>query len=155
MCIVVDPPSFIPIFRSGDPNHSEFKSVLDWVTEGPAKFVLGGSQYQSELRAIRSVLPILLELEKKGKVVRIGTAEVDAEVTLVRALETSTDFDDPHLVAIVRLTGCKLVCLRDPRAHRYLRSSRFYARASARPKLYTRSRNGRLLCSENLAPCCR
>ena len=155
MCIVVDPPSFIPMFKATDPCHADFKPILEWVTGGPAKFVFGGSQYQAELFAVRSVLPLLLEMEKRGKIVRASSAEVDAEVLVVRDLEPSADFDDPHLVAIVRLTGCRLVCLRDARAHRFVRSSSLYARPNARPKLYTRAAHHRLLCQDNLAPCCR
>jgi len=155
MCIVVDPPAFIPMFKQTDPEHSDFAAVRDWVISGPGKFVLGGAKYKGELFAVRSVLHFLTELERRGKVVRRNDAEVDADEAAVKVIEPAADFDDPHLVALIRLTGCRLICVRDPRAHRFLRATKFYATTKDRPKLYTRPKNGSLLCSQNLALCCK
>ena len=155
MCIVADPPTFISMFKSTDPGHADFVAVRDWVIGGPGKFVMGGAKYKSELRAVSSVLPFLAELERKGKIIRRTDAEVDADEVAVKAIEPANDFDDPHLVALIRLTGCKLICIRDTRAHKFLRSVRFYQSPKHRPSLYTRPKNGGLLRVENLAPCCR
>lgn len=155
MCIVVDPPTFVPMFKPTDPEHAVFSPVRDWVVGGPGKFVMGGAKYKTELMAVRSVLPFLAELERKGKIVRRLDKEVDDDETVVKAIEPAKDFDDPHLVALVRLTGCRLICIRDPRSHRFLRASAFYRSKKDRPRLYTRPKNNTLLCNQNLAPCCR
>jgi hypothetical protein len=155
MCIVVDPPTFIPMFKATDPDHADFAPVRDWVIGGPGKFVMGGAKYTSELTAVRSVLGLLTELERKSKIVRKRNEDVDADEIKVRTIEPAKDFDDPHLVALVRLTGCRLICIRDARSHRFLRASVFYRSKKDRPKLYTRSKNNLLLSAHNLAPCCR
>ncbi len=155
MCIVADPPTFVPMFKSSDPNHADFVAVRNWVVSGPGKFVMGGAKYKSELMAVKSVLPFLAELERKGKIIRKRDADVDADEISVKAIEPANDFDDPHLVALIRLTGCRLICIRDLRAHKFLRSGRFYRSTKDRPRLYTRPKNGALLCAQNLAPCCR
>lgn len=155
MCIVPDAPILIPMLKPSDPAHEEFAPVLLWVRNGRGKFVVGGSKWKQELRAVRSILQPLQELERRGKIVFTPDAEVDAEVQVVKDLEPRADFDDPHLVALVRLTGCRLVCLRDPRAHRFLRDTRLYDRSTERPSLYTGMRNSRLLRDQNIAPCCR
>lgn len=155
MCVVADPPTLVPMFKSSDPDHSAFSAVKDWVTNGPGKFVMGGAKYRAELNAVRSVIPFLTELEKRGKIVRRSDVEVDAEELVVKTIEPTKDFDDPHLVALVRLTGCKLICIRDPRSHRFLRATQLYRSTKERPRLYTRAKNAGLLCNNNLAPCCK
>lgn len=155
MCIIVDPPLFVPMFKPSNPDHLTYKSVLDWVHLGPGKFVIGGSQYKKELRAVATVLPILAEYERRGKVVRRSDGLVDAEVAQVQLIEPNPDFDDPHLVALVRVSGCKLICVNDPRSHRYLRRHDFYVSSKKRLSLYTNKKNERLLTKNKIAPCCR
>ena len=155
MCIVADPPTFVPIFKSSDPDHVEFAPVRAWVLDGPGKFVLGGTKYKAELQAVSSILPFLAELEKRGKIVRTSDQKVEMEEAMVKKIEPTKDFDDPHLVALVRLTGCRLICIRDTRAHRFLTAEVFYRSTKDRPRLYTRLKNQSLLCSNNVAPCCR
>jgi hypothetical protein len=155
MCLVADPPTLVPIFKQADPDHAAFSPVKSWVISGPGKFVIGGSKYRAELNAVRSILPFLTELEKRGKIVRKSDAEVDAEERKVKLIEPSSDFDDPHLVALIRLTGCKLICVRDTRSHKFLRATRLYRVAKERPHLYTRAKNANLLCNNNLSPCCK
>ena len=155
MCVVADPPTMIPMFKVTDPEHIEFAPVRDWVLNGKGKFIIGGSKYKTELLAITSILPILKELERRGKIVRRADDEVDAEVAAVKLIEPTNDFDDPHLVALIRLTGCKLICVRDPRSHRFLRSVKLYHTSSDRPKLYTKAKNITLLCQANIKACCR
>lgn len=153
MCIVVDAPVLVPIFKASDPEHGRFLPVHDWVRSGAGKLVLGGSKYKEELASVSSVLPVLMELERRGRVVRVSDALVDREMMIVTGLESSKDFDDPHLIAIVRVTGCRLVCLRDNRAHRFLVKVKLYG-GRARPRLFTNRKHKHLLCPANIAACC-
>lgn len=154
MCIVVDPPVFIPLFKSRDPENRKFAPVLNWLSRGPGKLVLGGTTYEKELRQVSTILGFLAELERSGKIVRVPQGAVDLEQRMVRAIEPRPEFDDAHLVALVRASGCKLVCTRDKRAGPFIRSARFY-RAGMRPKIYTSLRHRKLLCSRNIAGCCQ
>lgn len=154
MCIIADPPILVPMFKEDDPEHHKFLPVKTWVLEGPGKFVMGGTQYKTELMKVSKILVFIKELEKRGKIVRKKDEDVDKDVKILKIKEPSKNFDDPHLVALARLSGCKLICLRDPRAHRYLRKPHFYNAAKDRPKLYTRIKNSDLLCKNNIAPCC-
>lgn len=155
MSIVVDPPTFIPMFKASDPEHSAFSPVRDWVTKGPGKFVMGGTKYNRELQSVKSILNLLNELGKKGKIIRRSNTEVDADELRVKAIEPANDFDDPHIVALIRVSGCKLVCIRDRRSHRFLRASYLYDSPRDRPKLYTRAQNVGLLCIFNIPVCLR
>lgn len=155
MCIIIDPPLFVPMFKTTDPNHGVYQPVRDWVDSGSGKFVVGGTQYAAEVQKVCSVLMHLVEYERRGKIIRRDRTLVDAEVALVKQIEPSTDFDDPHLVALVRECGCKLICVNDPRSHRYLRATMFYKSPKDRPKLYTRVKNANLLCQTNIPTCFR
>lgn len=155
MCIVADPPTFIPMFKVDDPEHEIFSPVKKWITDGPGKFIIGGTTYKKELSKLSSALRFLTELEKKNKIIRKSDADVDNEEKNVKSIEPAKDFDDPHLVALIRLSGCKVICLRDARAHRFLQKSSLYASAPDRPKLYTAKSHQKLLCKQNIAPCCR
>lgn len=156
MCIIADPPTFIPMFKDSDPEHATFVAVREWVTKGPGKFVMGGTKYNSELAKISSVIPALLELERKGRIVRAKRMDVDDHEVAVRKIEPSQDFDDPHLVALVRATGCQLICVRDRRSHKFLVDKKFYRTSGlSRPSLYTRANHKKLLLKSSPAPCCR
>lgn len=154
MCVVADPPTLIPMFKQSDPEHMEFVHVRDWIVTGPGKFVVGGSKYKIELLAVGSILPFLAELERRGKIVRYRDVDIDAEEVAVKLIEPSGDFDDHHLVALIRFSGCKLICIRDMRSHRFLRSTLLYSTSTARPNLYTRAKNKTLLNQNYIAHCC-
>jgi len=155
MCIVVDPPALIPTFKTSDPKHPLFLPLKNWLDTPHGKLIYGGALYRTELSKLGSIFGVLAELQRKGKIVIIPDQLVDAEVEKVKGIEPRADFDDPHLVAIVRTSGCKLICLIDPRAHRYLRDSKFYESSKDRPKLYTRPKNASLFCKENIGRCCK
>lgn len=155
MCIIVDPPLFIPMFKSDNPEHAKYLPVKLWVDKGQGKFVFGGDKYLEELHAIKSILTILAEYERRGLVKRISKETVNTEMSEAKRIEPRPDFDDPHLVALVRATGCKLICVNDPRSHKYLRAGKFYSSLKLRPSLYTRAKNANLLCPANIAACCK
>ena len=155
MCIVVDPPLFIPMFKSDDPRHAIYTPVLQWIDKGNGKFVIGGTMYKKELQGVRSIINLLVEYERKGKVANFNDKTVDANVEAVKKIEPSKDFDDPHLVALILTSGCRLICVFDPRSRKFLRDSRFYKKTKDRPKLYTREKNKALLSDKNIFACCK
>lgn len=111
--------------------------------------------YLKELQGVSSVLSLLAELSRQRKIVRIDSVEVDREVSSVKAIISSKGFDDPHLVALVRITKCKLVCLRDRKAHKYILDKKLYSSPIDVPKLYSRSSHTGLLKTKNISKCCR
>lgn len=155
MCIVVDPPLFISIFKSSDPDYSNFSGLRNWIENGPGKFVLGGSLYRKELLNVWSVLSLLSNFERSGKTVSIDDSNVDKEVKAVKQLNKSKDFDDPHLAALVRASLCKIIATRDKRSHKHLTDSTLYKKPCSKPKIYSGNRNNKILCKKNVASCCK
>lgn len=155
MCIIIDANTFSSVFDSKSDDHMEFVPVLNWILNGKGKVVYGGTQYRDELRVAKRYLGIFGELKKARKVVELPTETVDAEQQRIENLVVHHDFDDPHLIAIISVSGCRLVCSKDTRAYPFIKNRDLYARPSLRPKIYSGARNSRLLRDSNIAQCCK
>lgn len=155
MCIIIDTNTFSSIFDSKSAEHIEFRPVLNWIKNGKGKIVYGGTKYRNELRKAQKYLGIFNELKKARKIVEIPNEQVDSEQIRIEDLITHRDFDDPHLIAIVSASRCKLICTKDKRAHPFIKETSLYPESGMRPKIYSSSINSDLLCDLNIAGCCK
>lgn len=153
MCIVVDANCLTHVFKKYSDNHLDFKPVLDWIIDGKGKFVFGGTKYIEELGV--GYLRLFTDLSRVRKTVKIDTQEVDDKTEWAAEQIQHNDFDDPHIVALLLVSGCKLVCSRDARSYPYLTHKLFFSPASKRPKIYSSSKNADLLKDKNIAERCR
>ncbi|KJU84239.1 hypothetical protein MBAV_003565 [Candidatus Magnetobacterium bavaricum] len=126
---------------------------MEWITKGKGKIVYGGSTYASELQKMNTRRNFLRAFERAGKVVSIDDAAVDGKEKTYKA-HVNNDFDDPHLVAIIAVSGVKLLCTKDKRAIPFLKNRQFYQKGKS-PKIYTSKKNANLLCDDNIAECCK
>lgn len=154
MCVVIDPPLFIPIFKTKDPKHNDFVHLMNWIQKGKGKLVFGGDEYMRQLQNVKSILPYLQELRKIRKIVNVNSKLVNAAALFAIQKARTADFDDAHLVGIVSVSGCRVVAIDDPRSHRFLKSAELYSNNAKPPKLYTGANNKGILSAQNLAPCC-
>ena len=153
MCVLIDPGCIPKVFNPVDAQHPEFKPVLTWITRKRGRIVWGGSKYSAELKNCTKYFRIVGELEKRGAVARLPTKEVDKVAEDLKKAESGQDFDDEHLVAIVRVSQCNLVCTSDKTAAGYLKEARLYTDCGARPpKIYSRKRNQHLLRAVRCSP---
>jgi predicted nucleic acid-binding protein len=155
MCIVLDTCAFSPVFNSTDKRHKEYMPVLNWVVCGKGKLVYGGKQYKDELRRSPKYFKLFANLERAGKLVQLCDKNVDEWQKMVRDIEPNKDFDDPHLIAIILESKCKLICTDDKRAIPYLTDLRFYINNVKRPKIYKSSKNTSLLNDRYIADICK
>jgi predicted nucleic acid-binding protein len=153
MCIIIDTNVLASVFKTSSADHASFKPVRDWVIDGKGKIVFGGTQYIEEIK--QNYLSFFLQLKKAGKAVLISKELVDAEQLVVEGMIVHPDFDDPHLVGLLRISKCKLICSLDSRAYPFFRHSQFFAPAANRPKIYSSPSNVDLLCDRNIAELCR
>ncbi|MBC7552878.1 MAG: hypothetical protein H7257_02755 [Taibaiella sp.] len=151
MCIIVDTNTLPSVFDKNSDNHAAFKDVLNWVYYGKGKLVYGGTKYKNELK---KYLAIILEYRKAGKAVYVNDADVDAEAQRLASLLQHPDFDDAHLVALLRVSGCRLICSLDSRAYPYFTHNMFFEGSSKKPKIYTGSRNKELLADKYIVSIC-
>jgi hypothetical protein len=155
MCLVIDANTIPRVFDPQNSEHSEFRPVLEWIITGKGKVVYGGTTYYEEVggKHLQRFMGILIELGKRGKTVVLKTSVVDQEQLVVASIIPDKEFDDKHIAAIIRVSGCKVFCSRDKRAIPYLKSSKLF-KAKDKPRFYTSSKNSNLLTEKYLSDCC-
>jgi hypothetical protein len=147
MCIVVDANVLSAVFRRDSAAHSEYGPVLDWVMKGPGFFVYGGTKYAGELQ---SYLPVFAELARQRKARAVNHALVDKHEKQVALLIHDTKCDDPHLIAMFRVSGCRLLCSDDKRADRYIKDRHNYLKRQKPPSIYRKKSHCHLLNPRNV-----
>lgn len=151
MCVVVDTCHLVNVFDVQNRDHAHFVPVFEWVTVGKGWMVYGGSKYISELRKLVRLLPLISELERARRVVNVGNEDVDRIARKLKGDYRDPKFDDEHIVAIVIVSGCRVVCTSDDVAIAYLKNPHlFRAYRAKRPKIYSSLRNRDLCCDKNL-----
>ena len=154
MCILIDTNCLSCVFEKRNSDHANFGPVFNWIFYGKGKIVYGGTTYKQELEAANRLLKILMEFHKVNKVVVIDKAAVDKKENEIKAMVSHRNFDDPHIVAIIAVSGVKLVCTNEKRSIPFLTKTLFYTRGK-KPKVYSSKSNADLLCDSNVAECCK
>jgi hypothetical protein len=143
--IVLDVNSFPAVFDQNCSDNADFCHVLDWVIKQKnACFVYGGSKYKFELGKMVKYLKIANEFKKIGKFVEINTQLIDVNANQLKKICPDVAFDDEHIVAILNVSGCKLVCTRDVVSMPYIKCKDFYFDHKI-PKIYSSVKNKNLL----------
>ena len=157
MGVVIDANTLPAVFMAANPDHAAFRPVLHWVVCGKAKIVIGGSKYLAELQRMYRYAILLAELANVNKVHRADAETVDRREQEVKSMTQSKDFNDPHIVALLATTRCRVFCSNDARSFKFISDPQYYKSGADRPKIYTNVRHKpakELLCDENLCPAC-
>jgi hypothetical protein len=151
MCIVIDVCCIPKVFDCGNKHHPNYVPVFEWVFNGHGRMIYGGTKYAAELREIPRYLPIIAELERKGRAVEFPRNRVDAIADALKAEITGAAFNDEHLIAIVIVSRCRVVATEDRDAISYLKRRDFYScHGVKKPKIYKSIRNSNLCCDQNI-----
>lgn len=149
MCIIIDTNCLADVFSSKSKKHKAFKPVLDWIINGIGKMVVGGTKYRSEIEKNDKVRKLVSVLNQKAKkVILLDDRNVDLWQRKIEKLITDTDFDDPHLPAMVIVGKCQLICSGDTRSIKYVCRKDIYPKGISIPKYYTKANNKDLLCTK-------
>lgn len=151
MCIIVDTNTLSLVFDESK-RTDDFLPVFDWVVNGKGKVVYGGTKYITE---IGKYLNLFVELQKVNKAVNVDASKVDAATKKASDMIQHKDFDDQHIVGLLIVSGCKVICSHDKRAYPYFRHKDFFMPASKKPKIYSGKRNKDLLADRNIADVCK
>jgi len=154
MCIIVDKNIFSGVFDPNSPD-IEFKPVHNWIFSGNGKVVLGGAKYREELQQSQKYHKILIELGRMRRTIEVPDDEVDLIEARIKQLIPHSDFDDPHLIAIVIASGCRLICTRDSRCHKFVKIKEIYPKGFGVPKFYSGVKHRHLLSSKELRSLCK
>lgn len=157
MCLIIDACCIHCVFNDSSTGHNNFKPILEWIINKEGKIIYGGTKYKNELKkAIGKYRRLFQLLESKGKIILLDDAKVDGTQKEIEALEINPDFDDPHLIAIIIESGCRIICTNDKRAIRFLKDTSLYPCSRMRPKIYSSKRNEPLIKdSRNMVAMCK
>lgn len=149
MCIVIDICTLAPVFDSKCEKHPDYKPVLDWVLYGNGKIIFGGEQYKRELPP--KYRKLFNEFTKASKAIEVNETQVNEKHKELMTKIEHRDFDDPHIVAIIIVSGCRLICSDDDRAFPFFKMKSLYPNHFTRPKIYSGISNKDLLCDNNIS----
>ena len=154
MCIVVDTNVIPSVFNPQSADHQEFQPVFAWIAHGRGKMVYGGTKYIEELNKFTKYNSLLAELRRIRKIVLVDKASVDSIQEEVSQKIKHKDFNDQHIIAIVIVSGCKLVCSNDKKSYPFVKKKSLYPNGAQRPKIYSSRRHTNLLTDKYIAKCC-
>lgn len=99
MNLIIDANIFHKFFDLAHKSHNEYQSVYKCLFESKGIMYIGGSKFEKELlNGLKKYRGVLLELNRRGRLKTLVKDEVDREVKRIESLESSKDFDDPHLL---------------------------------------------------------
>ncbi len=156
MSIIIDTCTFSAIVNKDNVQHDDFIPVIKWVIEGKAKIIIGGNIFDREILRVTTFNNFLKLLSSFGKVYREDEKKIEDEITYIEALGLPSDFDDPHIMALFRVTKCKVFCTSDKRTFKYFNDNRIIEKRF-KPKIYTNYRhrpNPGILRDEHLCEVC-
>ena len=90
---------------------ADFRPVLEHLMRRAQRLVIGGRLLREYLRD-RSVTKALLELDRRGAAKILRDDAVDSETALVEH-EGMCASNDPHVIALARVTGARVLCTSD------------------------------------------
>jgi hypothetical protein len=155
MCAIIDTCVFSVVFNSKMTGHARFAPLLKWITEGKGKIVVGGKKYFSEIEGKKS-FGLLAEFERARLLVRLKDEEVDKFAAQLKKKNPEPQLDDEHLVAMVAVSKCCVVCTDDKKAIPYLKDAELYPSGVKPPKIYCKKSHGKSLCiDDHIAKICK
>jgi len=146
MCIVIDANTIACVFEEDCKKHNDFRPVKNWIYEGGGKMVVGGTKFKSEIYGMRKYAKVFKLLKDARKLCEIVDSEVDNKEQAILKMTAMTNCNDQHVIALISVSGCRLVCSEDKASFKYLKDCRFYPKGK-RPKIYSSKANKKLLTS--------
>jgi hypothetical protein len=107
MCLIIDANSLSEFFVKPD-----YLPAYKWIAHGAGKVIIGGTKYENELARCEAALDLIVELGRKGKTRKLEDSLVDEKQEEVEA-RSDLESDDPHIIAMVILSKCRVVCTND------------------------------------------
>ena len=112
-----------------------------------------------ELLRMKGYFGLLSEMKRGGKALEIDKTTVDRVQEDVKRIVKHRNFNDQAIVAIVIVSGCRLICSKDTKSFPFLKSRAIYPKGVNRPSIYTGRRNIPLLINRHIVnscgPCCK
>jgi len=125
MCLIIDANLAAEVFRL--PTPKAYVPIVEWLfsPRKDGRLVLGG-QLSRELNKVGAARRFVLQLNRAGRARVLPGREVAAEEDVVRAIGVCKS-DDPHVIALARLSGARTLCSQDGDLHRDFKNTKLIA----------------------------
>lgn len=134
--VVVDADCLSKVFDKTNKEHKEYEPLHNSIIEEKRSVIrYGGTKYTNELKRARKFLRLFAELGKIGMALKLDAQAVDNEEERIIGLANDPKFNDHHIVAIVVVGRCNIICSSDTNSHGHYKNSRYYPK-HFRPKIY-------------------
>lgn len=157
MCVVVDANTLSCVFKSSNVYHKDFIPILKWILFGKAKLSLGGKLFTEEIAVKQSsFMNFIKELGRLKKIHFFDNSEVDEKMAEVKGCVDDSDFDDPHIIALLIVSKATVLCSNDQRLFKFVPQVKRLSKGVSDPKIYTsigHKPQCALLCDENICSC--
>lgn len=114
MTVIVDANCTGLVFST--PPHAEFQPIVEALMSSKLKLVIGGKKLKKEYAANHVALRFWKALDRAGKSKNIDDNAVDDEEEALKLLNVLKS-DDPHVLALARISGTRLLCSHDQNLH--------------------------------------
>ncbi|MGA7235229.1 MAG: hypothetical protein WBY44_06105 [Bryobacteraceae bacterium] len=141
------------VFNPRNAEHERFKPIAIWVTTGSGSVVYGGTKYLRELSKGK-YLNLFTELARVRRAVKVDTKSVDDRAMELKIRVPDEEFDDEHIVALIGLSKCCLVCTDDLRSLPYLKRKDLYPRGVKPPYIYRSLTDKKHCCAKLIVEIC-
>src|SRR5438105_3476531 len=110
LCIIIDA-NIAHQFKT--PAHKDVEPVVQWLTSPKQKgHAVVGGELRRELDKVDTIRRFFRVLKEAGRLIYKDDAEVDAETITVQVDLETLGFkkaDDPHIIALARISGSRLL----------------------------------------------
>jgi hypothetical protein len=149
MCLIVDANLAAQVF--GKPPHSDFKPIIEWLTSDKkdGKLVIGG-HLSIELNKVGEASRFVKALLQSGRARLIPDHVIEDETDRMRTMCVS---NDPHVIALARVSGARVLCSNDVALHRDFTNQELVA--DPRGHVYQTTEHEHLLRLYGHTPACK
>jgi hypothetical protein len=153
MCLVIDASAMSRVFDNRNAEHHIFKPVAAWVLTGNGSVIYGGTKYLQEL-GYGKYLALFQRLRKAKRAVLVDRKSVDDRAAALKIMVPEKNFNDPHIVALVGISRCCVVCTSDDKALPYIRRRELYPDGVRVPFVYNTLAAKKHCCNRHLVDIC-
>ena len=148
MCIIIDANVASSVFS--DRPHADFSPIKRWLLdENRNGSMVYGGYLATELDRVQNAKRMLRELSRAGRAFLFPDAIVDTEKNQLIA-NRACESDDPHVIALARISGGRTLCTQDRALQRDFRNPNLIS--NPRGSIYLRPQHCHLLRHSSSCP---
>ena len=139
MCVIVDANAAAETLASTP--SEDAVPVRNWLEKANGRMVFGGV-LQDELAKVKTAWRSIYKLWQAGRAIQIPRSRIEQETSIIKAKHALRS-DDPHVIALARVSGARVLFSRDRALHADFGNPELVA--NPRGRVYQRRSHMRLL----------